>query len=562
MRKHLFIYTTLIIAAGLLAFFFISLFITHSNNVSVAGNTVIERTRIFADLYNDDDLANFVEAGGSTRISVIASDGSVLADNRLYDTETQESRLDRPEILAATYNSPQVYVRHSDSIGGDMVYYALKVDLGDDYVFIRAAIPVAQIDSYLYQILPLLIIILLAIIIICLFLVRGVASRTIKPFSLVWENLKLLSKGEYSPRPLTGSYEEIDEITEGINDIANVMQKSFNDLRDEKDKLSYILNNIGDGIFIMDENANISLMNSIALDIFDATPNIINRRLNYLTNDNILTKPVEDCVKEAKSSQFEYVLEGKIYLITIKRLMETALTMVVATDVTENREIAKRKEEFFTNASHELKTPLTAIVGFGELATINNKDDRIDKYITGIARESDRMMSLIDDMMRLSELENAKTMDPIPISLAQTVEEVREACDYAIVEKSITFGSIGDAIIKAEPKHLYELIKNLVENAVRYNEVNGRVTVTIENSKAGTSLTVSDNGTGIAPAEQSRVFERFYRVEKSRSVKSGGTGLGLAIVKHICSLYGWEVSLKSKLEVGTDVTISFEQAPF
>jgi two-component system phosphate regulon sensor histidine kinase PhoR len=266
---------------------------------------------------------------------------------------------------------------------------------------------------------------------------------------------------------------------------------------------------------------------------------------------------VEECVTGANSSLFEFAQSGKIYLVTIERLIDTGLTMVVLSDVTESRESAKRKEEFFTNASHELKTPLTAIKGFNELTVINNKDEKINKYIDGISRESNRMLSLIDDMLKVSELENAKAINPVSNSLAKTVEEAREACSLAIVEKSIIFKSAGDAMIAAEPKHIFELVKNLVENAVRYNNHGGKITVNIEKTDRDTRLTISDNGIGISLAEQTRIFERFYRVEKSRSIKNGGTGLGLAIVKHICALYNWDLSLKSKLGVGTVVTISF-----
>jgi two-component system phosphate regulon sensor histidine kinase PhoR len=237
--------------------------------------------------------------------------------------------------------------------------------------------------------------------------------------------------------------------------------------------------------------------------------------------------------------------------------MDTELTMVVLSDVTESRESEKRNEEFFTNASHELRTPLTAIMGFNDLAIIYNKDENIEKYIDAVSHESHRMVSLIDDMMKLSELDNAKALNPTPISLAKSVDEVQKTISYEIEEKSIIFESKGDAIIAAEPKHVYELIKNLVENALRYNGYSGKVTVTIDNNENAARLTVSDNGIGIDRAEQTRIFERFYRVEKSRSVKNGGTGLGLAIVKHICSLYGWDLSLKSKLGVGTVVTVIF-----
>ncbi|MCL1788577.1 MAG: ATP-binding protein, partial [Defluviitaleaceae bacterium] len=226
-------------------------------------------------------------------------------------------------------------------------------------------------------------------------------------------------------------------------------------------------------------------------------------------------------------------------------------------DVTENRENAKRREEFFTNASHELKTPLTAIKGFNELMALNNKDEKLGKYIDGIARETGRLMSLIAHMLKLSELENAVSIEPVPLVLADVIQEVHETMSAALTEKAITFETKGNATIMADPEYLYELVKNLVENAVKYNHPGGKVTVTVESKKKRTLLTVSDNGIGISSQDQARIFERFYRVDKSRAVSRGGTGLGLSIVKHICALHGWKLSLKSKLGVGTDVVVEF-----
>ena len=167
------------------------------------------------------------------------------------------------------------------------------------------------------------------------------------------------------------------------------------------------------------------------------------------------------------------------------------------------------------------------------------------------------MMGLIGDMLKLSELENTTALNPVSVSLAKTVNEASEAVSAAIKEKAISFEVTGDGNVMAEPEHLYELIKNLVENAVRYNNQGGKVSAKIESDKKATRLIISDNGIGISPQEQTRIFERFYRVEKSRSQRNGGTGLGLSIVKHICALYGWNLSLKSKPGVGTDVEILF-----
>jgi two-component system phosphate regulon sensor histidine kinase PhoR len=231
--------------------------------------------------------------------------------------------------------------------------------------------------------------------------------------------------------------------------------------------------------------------------------------------------------------------------------------MVVLSDVTESRENTKRREEFFANASHELKTPLTAIKGFNELTALNNKDESIGKYINSITRETDRMLSLISDMLKLSELENTQETNPVTVSLSKAAHEVSEVLSASINDKALTFEVDGDAMVSAEQDHIYEIMKNLIETAVRYNTQNGKVTVTVKHDIKSVRLTISDNGIGIPPEEQTRIFERFYRVEKSRSQRNGGTGLGLSIVKHICALYDWTLSVKSKLGVGTEVTVAF-----
>ena len=558
MKKRLFLYTTLIIFTGLLSFFAVSMYVTHNNNIRFAKDAVMEMAHICAGLYSDDtDISSFVKTGNDTRITVIAPDGTVLADGRPLDVSTLENHLTRHEIQAAANGSPTTYIRYSDSLGVDFIYYALKVDSGDSYVFIRTAIPIAQIDAYFYQSLPLLIVVLCLVALLSFILSRTMITRITKPFESIEIDLRSLSNGEYTPRQIVGSYEEIDKITQSIDDVAHVLQNSFNDLRDEKNKLDYILNNIGEGLFVVDDNKSIVLINTAALVIFNATADVAGKGLNYLAYDSILAGAVDDCVNHEKNALFEHTLSGRIFFIAVKRLPDTKLTMIALSDVTESRENAKRREVFFANASHELKTPLTAIKGFNELTVINNKDESIQKYINSITRETDRMLSLISDMLKLSELENTQTINPVSVSLAETVNEVREVLSASINEKSLKFETIGDATISAEPGHIYELVKNIIENAVRYNNQNGRVSVTIESNKQSTGLFVSDDGIGIPPEEQTRVFERFYRVEKSRSQRNGGTGLGLSIIKHICALYDWKLSLKSKLGVGTEVTVIF-----
>ena len=558
MKRRLFFYSTMLLLAGLLAFFGISVYITHANNINLAKDSVMETARNYAGIYNSvSDVSAFVETSNDTRITVISSDGKVLADSRPLDMEALENHIERPEIQAALNGSPAVYIRYSRSLGVDMVYYAVKVSDGESYVFIRAAIPVKKIDTYLFQSLPLLVLLVFAIALICFFFARGMVNRVTKPFGYIEYKLRALSSGEYLAEPIEESYEEINRITQGIDGVAQILQISMEELRDEKSKLDYILENMSDGLIVLDENKLITLINSAALSIFGVSPDIMGKDSIYLTYDKSLAEAIDGCVNRSESALFELSLGGRIFFVTVKRLSSTTLTTVILSDVTETRESAKQREEFFANASHELKTPLTAIKGFSELAAINNKDESIKKYLDGITRETDRMLTLIGDMLKLSELENTENISPEPVSLAQVADEVQEALSTSIAEKNIAFEITGDATVSAESAHVYELLKNLIENAVRYNERDGRVTVTIETEKKRASLMVSDNGIGIAPEEQARIFERYYRAEKSRSQQKGGTGLGLSIVKHICALYGWQLVLKSKLGVGTEISVVF-----
>ena len=559
MKKRLFLYAIVIIFTGLLCFFAASVYITHNNNLNIAKDTVMETAQIFSDLYNETlDYNLLVKAGKDTRVTIISREGKVLADSQPLDLEAIENHMSRPEIQDALDGTQTTYVRHSGSLGTDLIYYAVKADTDDGYLFIRVAVPIAKIDAYLMKSALPLALILCAVVLLCFMFSRAVIWRITKPFEVVGQKMRLLSIGEYAPEPITDSYEEVDALLKDIGEVAQTLQDNMTALRDEKVKAEYILNNISDGIFAVDEERTLSFINNAAIRVFDVTRDIAGKDLNYLTYEKALVTAVDDCINQDKTSLFEMHGGGKIHLVTVKRVPDTSLTMVMLSDITESRESAKRREEFFANASHELKTPLTAIKGFNELTAINNEDEKIRRYIDSITRETDRMLALIGDMLKLSELESTQSVKIESVSLLKVVIEVRDTLSAVIAEKALTIDIYGDGAVQSEPEHIYELVKNLVENAARYNNQGGRISVTIESEKNATRLFVHDDGIGISPKEQDRIFERFYRVEKSRSQKNGGTGLGLSIVKHICSLYGWKMTLKSKLGVGTEITVVFD----
>lgn len=567
MRRRLIIYTTLISCAGLLCFFAVSVYNTYTNNLRHAENTIVETTQICANLYKTNtDPSEFVRTGNDTRITIIASNGSVIADSSPLDFDRLESHLDRPEIQAAANDLPAVYSRYSETLGTNYLYYAMKVGIDSDdsgsYVFVRTSIPIDKLDTYLSQSLPVLILLFIVVALLCFILTRGVVNRISKPLETIKEKLNLLSEGRFTHIPMSGQYsefEEIDAIVCEIDDVAQVLQTNIEALQEEKNKAEYILNNISDAIIAVNSISDIVLVNNAAQNVLGITPEVIGKNINYLTGNKELLDAINDCVNQGNNALSEIFMTGRTYILTVKQLENTTLTMVILSDITASRESAKLREEFFENASHELKTPLTAIRGFNELCTLNNTDPKLAKYIEGIERETGRMLTLIGDMLRLSELSHSEQLNPVSVSLYDIASEIGEMLSVSIKEKELKFEIAGDGIdvhncaVSAEPEHIFELMKNLIENAVRYNNQNGSITVTLGQG----SLKVSDTGIGIALEAQTRLFERFYRVEKSRSIQSGGTGLGLSIVKHICNLYGWNLTLKSRPAIGTDVTVLF-----
>ena len=228
--------------------------------------------------------------------------------------------------------------------------------------------------------------------------------------------------------------------------------------------------------------------------------------------------------------------------------------MIVLTDVTATKESEKMRLEFFANASHELKTPLTSIKGFNEMISLNTQDSAIASYSAKIGKETDRMLALLSDMLNISKLENstAAELHPVDVDIREVAEEAADDLKMQTESKKITLKVSGNGIVRAEREHIYELVKNLAENGLRYNNEGGSVEISVQTrSDGGVRLTVRDNGIGVDPENQSRIFERFYRVDKSRSRATGGTGLGLSIVKHICDIYGASIALTSKIGVGT-----------
>lgn len=557
MKKKLIIYNiilTLIVLALMLG---VGLAVTDSNYKEMTERKIREITDIYAENYSED-LS--LPSGGDIRVTIVSATGKVLKDSTRQDVSDMENHIDREEIKAALYGEPRVVERESETLGTNMMYYAEKVTVSesaDGYVFIRVAVPVESSRSYLIKSLVPMISILVVVWAggtIASVLLSGVL---LKPLQQVKEGLAGIERGTYKEIPPTTGDEDLNVILSGINDLGSRLQTSMAEAKGEKQKLDYVLNNVSDGIAVFDVGLNVLIANPRIYEIF-GVKNVKGKHIEVLTADKTFISEVSDCATGKAGGIFQFETDGRYYMCTV-RYTDSDMIIAVISDITESKNREKMRLEFFANASHELKTPLTSVKGFNDLISMQSTDERIVEYSRRADKEINRVLNLINDMLGLSRLENSGLSPErlTAVRLEEVAGEVAENLKLLSDEKEVSVTVSGKGEIQAEREHIYELIKNLAENGIRYNKKGGRVKIEIAESKGGVTLKVQDNGMGIETQDQSRIFERFYRGSKSRSRETGGTGLGLSIVKHVCELYGAELTLKSKLGAGTVITVVF-----
>lgn len=316
---------------------------------------------------------------------------------------------------------------------------------------------------------------------------------------------------------------------------------------------------MSDGIVVITADGNIEVMNDNAKLVFGVKNDAISSNYTVLSANEKFISAVSDAVNERINKVFEFTTAAHDVYLTSIRCLDGGMTIIVLSDITAVKHGEEIRSEFFANASHELKTPLTAIKGFNDVIGIKSKDGDIKTLSAKIDKEVNRVVSLIDDMLNLSKLETTKTPIVEKVDLIAVAREAEESISALARDKNVNIEISGEGTVEMEKDHAYELVKNLMENAVRYNEDGGHVFVSVDEKTDKVTLKVKDDGIGIDEENQSRIFERFYRVNKSRSRETGGTGLGLSIVKHVAELYGAKLTLSSTLGAGTEITVSFKK---
>lgn len=507
----------------------------------------------FSDYYNDNAL----------RITVIDLEGNVLFES---DTKAPlENHIDREEIRNAIKNTPKAVERYSDTFGCEMTYYALKTELNDGTkVVLRMALKSSHINSYFVITLPILFMVLCISLGFSLVFSDVISKNVTNKITDVGKSLRSLNDGNYSPIKTSSDEPELYSVLNEINELNSSIHKHIRKETEERNKLDTVLENVYQGILAIGRDKKIIFANKSVMKMFDCAEEPAGNDVVFLIDDLALCDLVSEHLGEDFSGEYSY--KGKDLSVVIKNAdgaeAGNECSIVIFTDVTKEKEMAKQKNDFFANASHELKTPVAVMQGLSELLLAKNLDESSEKQVERIHKESLRLSSLITDMLELSRLENGGQSDMIlsEVNLKETAEEALGELSAKMAEKGVTATVTGDGTINGDAKKIYELMENLCGNAVNYNKENGKIAVDISENGDTVVLKVSDTGIGIEKENIPRLCERFYRVDKSRSKKTGGTGLGLAIVKHICALHNATLSIDSDIGLGTTVTVTFGKA--
>ena len=477
------------------------------------------------------------------RLTWVAADGTVIYDTH-KDASALENHADREEIQEALQTGSGEDFRHSNTLLERTVYEAKR--LSDGSVLRISVSQKTMMILVVGMLHPVSIVIVIAIALSAL-LAKRMANKIVDPLN----NLNL-------EQPLANdTYEELSPLLRRINQQHRQIEDQMRKLQRKTDEFQQITSNMQEGLVVLDKETNIRSMNSAAQKIFSADASCLGKSFFMVNRSSLLRTALNDALDHGHgSTQLE--LRGKVYRFDLSCIRSDGNILgavILAVDVTESRNAEQLRREFSANVSHELKTPLQGIIGSAELlesGIVKPEDEK--RFVGHIRKEASRLVNLIEDIIRISQLDEGVQLPMEEVDLLGLAEEVKAILEPSTREKNVSVEVCGNGFsVLGVRRLLYEILYNLCDNAIKYNVPDGSVQIFLEDRK----LTVKDTGIGIPVKHQKRVFERFYRVDKSHSKASGGTGLGLSIVKHAAAYHKAAMTLESAPGQGTAITIQF-----
>lgn len=483
------------------------------------------------------------------RFTWVAADGTVIYDTAA-DAAGLENHAGREEIQAALRSGEGERVRYSSTLLEKTIYAARRLP---DGTVLRASAGTAAVGTLVLGMLRPALLVLLAALLLSAWLAKRLAKRVVEPLNRLDLEDPLAEEN--------AEYEELAPMLGRINRQRSQINSQLRELRRRTEEFAQVTGSMREGLVLLDERGCILSINPAAQRIFGASPDCVGS--DFLTVDRSLA--MSAAIRSAMDAGHSRLHEQRgalTYQFDLSRIDAdgaAAGAVLLAFDVTEQENAEKMRREFTANVSHELKTPLQGIIGSAEL--IENgmvRPEDMPRFVGHIRAEAQRLVTLVNDIIRLSQLDEGAELPKEPVDLLALSREAADDLRDAAAKRGIGVTVQGDpAEISGARRLLYEVVYNLCDNAIKYNRDGGRVDITVERRGAGARLTVADTGIGIAPADQPRIFERFYRVDKSHSKESGGTGLGLSIVKHAVQSHGGTVSVRSEPGKGTEIIADF-----
>ncbi len=505
-----------------------------------------------------DSLTDIIGPGLGIRITIIARDGTVLADSE-EQPDSMENHRTRPEVICAFNGKVGNTTRYSETMGREMLYAAVPVMVNDSIpAVIRTSLFFSDLRSTLGQVGVDIAVVTSAVLLAGL-IAAWFFSRSISiPIQSIAGVTRRVEEGDFSARVAPCSIKELDQLSTDINGMIVKTMQLVNELSEQNAAQEAILGSMVEGLIVIDHSHQVVTANRSFIEMAcgDNLPHS-NDYLDYISVPefrDFISIALHEDISEGKVES-----GGKAYTVSVAPVSGTDRKVFTIRDVTELENLMRIKRDFAANLSHELRTPLTSIKGFSE-TLLEEADKESSSHIETILRNTDRLIRLTDDIRTLSELEHPmRTLDFKPVMIEDVINDVMGIFRKQADEKGLLLDvEIGKELppVNADRYSVEQVLVNLLENAIRYTS-SGSVTVRTDSRGKYVTIVIADTGSGISQEHLPRLFERFYVVDRARSRNRGGTGLGLAIVKHIMTLHGGWVRASSTFGEGSMFTVAF-----
>ena len=525
-------------------FIYYSVYVDRSNKD--LSNIVIAMGETLNKIDDDENyLDDVARKKRDFRITLIKEDGDVVYDSS-QDAKFLPTHKDRPEVIKAQKNGFAKIERYSNTLSKDLYYVSLRLEDGN---VLRVSREMDNLLGAFRKVFPIDILMSLLVFAIATVVSRRLTKKTFEPLNNLNEDLLTID---------TDMFPEISPFINKINKQNKTIKDNYREISRERDTIETILKNMKESLIIIDENKNLLSVNNSARELFNSKRDLIGENILNLIRDEDLLKLIDDALMGSSVESITNIgdREFKFYVNPVFEDKKVRGVVILFIDETEEIRALRLREEFSSNVSHELKTPLTSICGFSELLVNGMVDDaNKEEFYKLIYDDSKRLLNLIEDIMKISGLESEEAFSREEIELNELIKDILRAQRNLIDEKNIAVSLEGHGLVYENKTMMWELFANIINNGLKYNKDGGKLDIKISEDEKNYEVSIVDTGIGIPSKDLARIFERFYRVDKSRSRKIGGTGLGLSIVKHVLQSIDGKLEISSKLGMGTSFKV-------